>query len=433
MEAEPNSNRWERMALAVWLVGLLTVLIKLLMPVLLHGAAAQSEKYGGVWPIFAGAGQRWLSGQDLYRTPIKTDYFRYSPTAAVLFVPFTVFPEWFGGLVWRALAAGVLGAGLAAWLRSALGASVNRNQRAIVFLLVAPFAIANLNLGQSNVLLLGLLLLGLHAISGERWWLAAVCLAAACFLKVYPISILLLLCLVCPRRFVAWSAAALPIGLLLPFAFQESAYVLGQYESWWNHLQHYDRREVAPAYWNRDFRLLCEVCGANLSERAFLLISLLVAAFCAGVVWWGQRRGQPRRELLITVLALGCSWMTVFGMATESATYLLLIPGSALLLVAGNASATASAQDRGSNGVVRSLALPATATLLAAVGYGLLLVAQLAVWFPGGRDFHALAPQPLAGLILFASFLVTQFQFLTRAGSKKPGADLELQTRGVAA
>jgi hypothetical protein len=426
MEAKPSLNRWERLTLAVWLAALLAVLIKLLLPVALHTASANSERYGGVWPVFVGAAKRWFSAEDLYQTPIKTDYFRYSPTSAALLVPFTFLPEWVGGLVWRLLGVAVLCSGLAAWLRTAAGDSFTRNQRAVVFLLVAPFAIANLNLGQSNLLLLGLLLWGLHAVAGERWMLAAGCLVAASFLKVYPVSILLLLFLVCPRRLAGWSAVSLIIGALLPFALQHPAYVSSQYESWWHHLLYYDRREVAQVHWNRDFRLLCEVCGAELSARAYLLITLIAAALIAAVVWLGHRRGQPRRELLVMLLALGCSWMTVFGMATESATYLLLIPSAALYLVTSSARVAGGASDW--NGPRRRVRLLATV-----FAHSLLLVAQLAVWFPGGRDFHALAPQPLAGLVLFASFMVTQLQFLARRPSDLPNVAVETEISSMAA
>src|SRR5262249_12014393 len=137
---------WERIALAVWLVVLLGICSRLLV----------SSRSPGVYPIFAGAARHWLAGEDLYRP--GGEPYRYSPLVAICFVPFSVLPDPWGGILWRLLNAGVFLGGLAWWCRVVLPVPITPTRRAILFLLVVPLALGSLNNGQSNALVLGLLL-----------------------------------------------------------------------------------------------------------------------------------------------------------------------------------------------------------------------------------------------------------------------------------
>ena len=57
--------------------------------------------------------------------------------------------------------------------------------------------------------------------------------------------------------------------------------------------------------------------------------------------------------------------------------------------------------------------------------HGLLVAAQLAGWFPWGKAFHTLGPQPAAGLLLLAALLIDNLALLPpdpAAPSLTPGA-----------
>jgi hypothetical protein len=150
-----------------------------------------------------------------------------------------------------------------------------------------------------------------------------------------------------------------------------------------------DHLPVMVAY--RDLRLLLRVWFVPLSPHAYLAIQLVSAAVAALVCRIGQRRGWPSCRLLTLLLGLGCCWMTVLGVATESATYILVGPTVAWAMV------EAWLQRRSL--VVRGLVFSS---------YGLLLAAQLANWFPGSGYVHALGVQPLATLILIAGLLAAE-------------------------
>src|SRR5262249_18562604 len=93
------------------------------------------------------------------------------------------------------------------------------------------------------------------------------------------------------------------------------------------------------------------------------------------------------------VLGLGCCWMTVFGPASESATYLLLAPSLAWALLE-----------------VWTAGRSPWARGWLAVSFGLLVVTYMSCWFPGGARLQAFGLQPLAGMMYFAYLFADQFR-----------------------
>jgi hypothetical protein len=342
-----------------------------------------------VYPIFAAAARCWVAGGDCYgELAPGLDRFRYSPAVAALLVPFSVLPDSLGGALWRLLNAGVYLGALAWWVRVVLPPSLTAGQRAALFLLVVPLSVGSLNNGQSNALVIGLLLAALAAAKTDRWNLAAGCVVLACLFKVYPIAVGLLLAVVYPRRMAVRLVAALAVGLALPFGFQQFAFVAGQYASWLHHLQIFDRQVLRTELWYRDLRLVFHTWLITLDTRTYQAVELLGAAAAAGICMAARRAGWPRDRLLVVLFALGCCWMTVLGPATESCTYILLAPSLAWALL------DAWARPFG----------PARGLMLAS--NGLFVVCQMAVWFPISRQVHTLGLQPLAGLLCLAGILV---------------------------
>jgi Glycosyltransferase family 87 len=370
---------------------------------LIVARVAVSSHRNSVYPIFAQAGQNWLAGASLCET--GDEPYRYSPLVAVCFVPFSLLPDAPGAVLWRLLNGGVFLMALAWWSESVLPGRLTRTQRAVLFLLVLPLAVGNLNNGQSNLLVLGLILTAVTAMAGAggssrdtwRCALAAACLALACLFKVYPIAVGLLLVVIYPGRLGWRMLLALALGLGAPFLFQHPGYVAEQYTGWLHHLRTDDRQGLAREYWYRDVRLLCEVGGCHLSGPAYVAVQLATAAACAALCWAGHRLRWPRRRLLTLLTALGCSWMTVFGSATESATYILSAPVAAWVLLEAS---------------LRQRALWLQGLLF--LSYGLFLAAQVAGWFPLGRAFQTQGVQPLAGLILLAGVLAGELIELRR-------------------
>jgi hypothetical protein len=376
---------WEKTAVAVW-AGILLVLC---------GRLLATSRGQGVYPIFTAAARHWLDGQDLYDGPGEP--FRYSPLVAALFVPLSALPSRLGGILWRLVEAGVLLGGLAWWCRAVLPLTPRR--RAIFFLLVAALSVGNLNNGQSNPLVLGLLLGAGAAVARYRWDLVSGCLALACLLKLYPIAAGLLLAAAYPRRLARRLAVAVGLGLALPLLLGPPDYVMHQYARWFHHLLTDDRQMWPVAGGYRDVRMLFRLWGKPLSAEMFLTMQLVAAALIAGLCL-AQRRGEwPHRRLLILALGLSCCWMTLLGPATESCTYVLIAP-----VLAG-----ALLENWGDSG-----SLAGRGVLFGSCG--LFLASQMMLWFPWGARFNNLGVQPVAGLLLFGYLLATAARQAVRAG-----------------
>lgn len=368
------------------------------------------------YPIFQGAGSHWRAGLELYRFPKNgCDFYRYSPLVAAVFSPVSLLPERVGSLLWRLVNAGAYLAALGWWARAVLSVRGPTGQRrplttaevALLSLLVLPFTVGNLNNGQSNPLVLGLLLAGTVAVARRYWNLASGCAAAACLLKLYPLAFGLLLAVVYPRRFLGRFVLALGLGLALPFLLQRPGYVVEQYGDWLTALRQDNRQILHLHLAYRDLCLLCRVWLTPLSLPAYRAVELAVAAGLAGVCWFRWPRtcepdagaGPSECDALGQLLGLACCWMTAFGPAAESSTYILVAPSLAWAVLRSRHEGT-----RIVRGVLRG-------------AYVLLLSAHVSVWFPGGVHWRDCGPQPLAALLLFAVLLS---EALTRRAEERP-------------
>jgi hypothetical protein len=332
-------TRWERLTLASW--GLLLAIVCI--------RAAFWPFAHSVFPIFALASQKWLAAETLYaRTNLDVvfsstglDVYRYSPIVAVSFVSLGYLPLGLGGVIWRLLGCGVYVFALLWWGRSLMRSNpaskndenADRNWLAIFLLLVLPLSLDNLNNGQSNVLMIGLVMVSVLACGASRWNLAAVCAAAACLLKVYPLASAMLLAVVYSRRFTLRFLLALAIGILLPFALQRPDYVVEQYRTWIEHLRTDNRQGLHVELWYRDLRLLADLCGMPLSALTYALIQLTAGAAIALLCLAARRRRWPHHRLAPLLFGLACCWMTAFGVAAETSTYMIMAPIAAWCVV----------------------------------------------------------------------------------------------------
>jgi hypothetical protein len=369
------STHWHRLALGLWAAAIAVICVRVLL-------AARANT---VYPIFASAGRGWLHGEALYPGPKGLDAFRYSPPVAALFAPFSLLPDALGGCLWRLLNAAVYLAAFAWWRRAVLpgGGGLGRGTVAALWLLLLPLSVGNLNNGQSNPLVTGLLLAAVAGAARERWNLAAACVTAAGLFKGYPLAVGLLLAAIYPRQFGLRLVLALIAGLALPFLLQRPDYVVRAYQDWLWVLGADDRTGIPADNSYRDLWQLFRLGGVPISRDLYFGLQLACAAGAAALCLGGRAAGWPRQRLLTALFALGTCWMLLCGPATESSTYHLLAPVLAWAVV------EAWAADKA----------PAT-RYLTLLCFGLLTMTQAACWFPVGKQVHALGVQPLATLLL---------------------------------
>jgi hypothetical protein len=312
---------WNIGALAVWTIVFLGLAVRTLGNP--HRATA--------FTVYRLAGTHWLSAQHLYG-----DWrgFVYSPLAAVFFTPFSLLPPGWGNLCWTWFNAAIFLLGVCALLGSGIYSGIKPGYHGIVYLLLVPLVLGNLDTGQANPTVIGLVLFAVAAVPAERWSVVALCVAAATYLKIYPLAIGLILFVMAPRR-LGWRLllALLLLGIL-PFLFQHWSYVSQQYHEWISTRSADDRRLYPLKDVPLDLWFLLVRFGhlpiPGFVYSAFQVLSGgAIAFFCLVGVW----KNWPKERLLAGILAFACIWMTVCGPATELQTYVLLAPVVVLMLV----------------------------------------------------------------------------------------------------
>jgi Glycosyltransferase family 87 len=297
----------------------------ILLGVVAVRTVAQPNSHDCYKPFYEPAGLNWLHGVDLYQETTATC--RYCPLANAFFALLALTPSTVGGLAWRGVNTAAFLGGLFWWLRVYAPPTWTTAQRAAVYLIVMPLAASTINCAQANPLLTGLLLAGTAAAGRERWNWAAVFIAAACLLKIYPIALALLFIVAFPRRFLPRFLIALAAGLALPFVLQDPWWVARQHVGWWTSLCIDDRTQWPLERSYRDLWLIIRCYQLPVSYNVYVVIQLAIAAGIAGVCvaarWWAAR---PRLEVLNAGLGLAVCWMTVCGPTTEGGGYILLAP-----------------------------------------------------------------------------------------------------------
>ncbi len=364
-----------------------------------------------VYPNYSVAGRSWIQGKDTYG--IHRDEnggvirhmsaYRYSPLVSALLVPLGLLPDDLGGVLWR-LFNYVCFLGAFAWfVREVLPDAEFWGAKGVaaLWILLVPLCVSSMNNGQANVLLMALILAAGAAAAQQRWNLTSLFLAGAGLLKIYPLAIALLMLVVFPRQLGWRFLSALCLGLVLPFAMQHPGYVLEQYENWLQILLVDNRMTFPMNEGYRDFYLLTRFVGDPMQPTAYLALQLSTAAGVAGICLVAKLRRLPGPQLIQTVLALGCCWMTVFGPCTESCTFILIAPALAWALV----DAFQPGRPLWSRWSLVLVMLMFQANITIA-------------WFPDGRNW-LYGLQPLAALLFFLDRLVTGVQTLVSKPSFK--------------
>jgi hypothetical protein len=312
---------WNVGAFAVWIIIFLGLAIRTLA----------NPNRATAFTVYRLAGNHWLSSQHLYG-----DWrgFVYSPLAAVFFAPLALLPPGWGNVCWTWLNAGIFLLGVCALLGSGIYPGIKPGYHGIAYLLLVPLVLGNLDTGQANPTVIGLLLLAVAAVPAERWSVAALCIAAATYLKIYPLAVGLILFLMAPRRLGWRLVLALFVLGILPFLFQHWSYVSQQYHEWISTRLADDRRlypikDVPLDLWFLLVRL-GQLPIPSFVYSAFQVLSGgAIALFCLVGVW----KHWSKDWLLAGILAFVSVWMTLCGPATELQTYVLLAPAVGLTLM----------------------------------------------------------------------------------------------------
>jgi hypothetical protein len=138
-------------------------------------------RHNNNFEIFRTSFHNLVAGRNLYVASVNHyDFFKYSPTFALLFAPFAIVPFTVGMFLWNAVNAGALYWSLGRVLDPPLATAA----RGIVFL----EALGSMQNAQSNALSAGLMILAFSELERRRELTAALAVAYGTLIKIFPLA-----------------------------------------------------------------------------------------------------------------------------------------------------------------------------------------------------------------------------------------------------
>ena len=302
-------SRFEILIAVLWVAAVVAATVQ-------QGISHQNNNF----LIFRAASLHLLHGVDLYAAyPAEhLDNYKYSPTFALLFLPFALPPFPVAMLLWNALNAGAL--------YFALGMVLPRRAATVARAVVFLDMLGSVQNAQSNALVSAFIIFTCAAYERRHTVLGSIAAAIGTNIKVFPLAGASF-AIFHPRKLrVAVALAASLAGLaLIPLLVTGPATLLAQYASW-------RAIETSDAL-ERGFSVMEHVqllLRLDLPNWPFQLLG--VAALLAPVLLRRERWGDwVFRRLYLCSVLLFC---VIFNHQAESPTFVIGAAGAAIWFAA---------------------------------------------------------------------------------------------------
>ncbi len=277
------------------------------------------------------AALHWLNGQHLYTG--QGGGFIYLPQSAVLYTPFALFPFWLSEVLWRLVNWGLIFYGVCFWLKLYAQGNFKRYTSALFLfsLFFIPIAFSSLRNGQMNMILVSGGLWFFAAFYKEKFWIAALILMLAFFLKP-TIAVL------CGLGFCLYPRIRFPVlcwgvfFLVLPFVTNiHWAYVVGEYQSGVNSLvvsANVGSDNVQS--WAQLFNFL-SLFSAHEMPNIFQTLLRVIFAMVTLLMAIRAKKHYEIKVSYLLVYALFAAYLMLFNPRTENNDYIILAAGIAFM------------------------------------------------------------------------------------------------------
>lgn len=295
-----------RVLAGIWIAAVIVVSIQ--------AAALHNNNF----EIFRTSWHNLLAGRDLY-APGAThhDFFKYSPTFALLFAPFAVVPFGVGMLLWNAANAGTL-----YW---AFGRVLDERPACAARAMVLLDTIGSMQNAQSNALSAGLIILALAELERRHEFRAALAVSLGAVIKIFPV-IAAAFALFRPYRLPRFALYCAALGLVAaaaPLAVLSPAELLDQYRSW----SALSQRDALTRGYSvmEQLHVWLEVDWPNWPVQ--LVGAAVLLAPLGRLSYWGHAR---YRLLFLASVLMFC---VLFNHKAESPTFVVAMAGVAIWFV----------------------------------------------------------------------------------------------------
>lgn len=275
------------------------------------GVTAGAVSYGfgqsQNFDVFSHAARALLRGDDLY-VRRAADYFKYSPTFALLFLPFTWTPAWLSSVLWSLLNFALAFVGIDRVVDDP------RQKRVAMLVALAGIVLAT-DGDQSNLLVAGAWLLAFDAFERSRTRAGATFVMFGAFVKIFPL-LAGAFALFHPRRartFAALGVAAIAWAAI-PLLVCTPQQLVAEYASWANLVSwdHGNRGWSALPLFQDELRLSWGNLALQLAGAAVQAVPMILGLrFGTDQVW--------RRTLACSLLVFA----VLFNHRTEYCSFVV--------------------------------------------------------------------------------------------------------------
>ncbi len=281
-----------------------------------------------VVPSYRTGALSWISGQPLYDLK-GVGGFVYLPQAAVLFVPYALFPTTAGEILWRMTMVAVFAAGLYRLGRLA-GERSAGEFFPLLSLVTIPLVWDCARNGQATLIITGLMLLAVSDIAHARWWRATLWLSLGVAIK--PLVLVLVLLVMAIDRRMSWRLlVGMGVTAMAPFLTQAPSYVVQQYIACVQNMITAAHVGVSVWGWTTPFTALRALGIAEVPENIQTAIRIAGAIATLLLCLFMKRRLEPSRAALY-LFTLASLYLMLFSPRTENNTYAMLSPAIAAFL-----------------------------------------------------------------------------------------------------
>ncbi len=288
--------------------------------------------------VFRAASLALLQRAPLYeRFSFDFDYYKYSPTFALAFVPVAVLPWHVAAVLWSAANFALAAWGMARFVRTvwAHEEPAHQDRRASRFLALAwPGIVLTTDGDQSNLLVAGSCLLASALYLERKNGRAAPWLAFAILVKLFPAALGAFALVGRGRmRAVAWLSACTMLLVVAPAAVVGPGRLLAYYREW-QALLAGEPAHASTKHWSVMHAL--SDLGVHVgSVPVQILAGAVFLGAAVGYVYFANKAlAQPARRLLavwFVIATLG--FVLLFNHRSESPTYVLSAIAAAALLL----------------------------------------------------------------------------------------------------
>jgi Glycosyltransferase family 87 len=247
------------------------------------------------------------------------DLYKYSPTFAILFAPFAIFPTYAGAVLWAIFNAVIL-----FWAIYKL--PVDDTKKNFIYWFSLIELVTSIQNSQVNPLITALFLFTFIAFERKQLLLAAFIVILSAYIKVYGIlGAALFLLYPDKTKFILYCVGWAIVLFLLPMVVLSYDELINQYKGWQDTISNdHQTRAVDVSI----MRFMMSISGMEFSNKMRLIIQILgVLIFCLKYMRFKLFHSFEFRILFLASVMI---WSIVFNHLAESATYIIAIVGIAI-------------------------------------------------------------------------------------------------------